>query len=285
MNSKRIRFLEPYLLLAPSLIYLIVFFAIPMGRAFSLAFRAEEGVWTLEYFQRMVNDANFWPAFRTTFILILTIIPLQFLLALGMALIVTARVRGSALLIYVFALPIAVSDLAAGIVWFSMFTERGYLNTVLQALGIIEKPFIFLQYGSPWAILAIILAEVWRATSIIFVILVAGLQGIPKEYDEAAEVFGASPLKRLWSVTLPMLKPSIMVALILRTILAFQVFAVVLALTGDGVKVLASEAYAWYARWRNLNVSAAFAALILVISLVTTVIYLRSLRSQEVSMG
>ncbi|OGO71480.1 MAG: ABC transporter permease [Chloroflexi bacterium RBG_19FT_COMBO_56_12] len=285
MSPKRVRSLEPYLLLAPSLIYLIVFFAVPMVRAFSLAFRAEESTWTMEYFQRMVNDANFWPALRTTLILVVTIIPLQFILALVMALIVTAGLRGSGLLIYFYALPIAVSDLAAGIVWFSIFTERGYLNTFLQSLGLIEKPFIYLQYGSPWAILAVILAEVWRATSIIFVILVAGLQGIPKEYNEAAEVFGATYLKRLWVVTLPMLKPSIQVALILRTILAFQVFAVVLALTGDGVKVLASEAYAWYARWRNLNISAAFAALILVISLTTTVIYLRSLRSQEVTLG
>jgi multiple sugar transport system permease protein len=256
-----------------------------MVRAFSLAFRTQQGAWTMEYFQRMVNDANFLPALRTTLTLVVTIIPLQFLLALVMALIVTAGLRGSSLLIYFYALPIAVSDLAAGIVWFSIFTERGYLNTLLQSLGLIEKPFIYLQYGSAWAILAIILAEVWRATSIIFVILVAGLQGIPKEYDEAAEVFGASYLKRLWVVTLPMLKPSIQVALILRTILAFQVFAVVLALTGDGVKVLASEAYAWYARWRNLNISAAFAALILVISLITTAIYLRSLRSQEVTLG
>ncbi|MGQ9491813.1 MAG: carbohydrate ABC transporter permease [Anaerolineae bacterium] len=109
-----------------------------------------------------------------------------------MALLVTAGLRGSSALIYFFyALPIAVSDLAAGIVWFSIFTERGYLNTVLQGLGLLERLFIFLQYGATWSLIAIILAEVWRATSIVFVILVAGLQGIPKEYFEAAEVFGA----------------------------------------------------------------------------------------------
>jgi multiple sugar transport system permease protein len=229
----------------------------------------------------MLNDASFLLALRTTLILIVIIIPLQFILALSMALLVNTGLRGSSLLIYFYALPIAVSDLAAGIVWFSIFTERGYLNTFLEAIGLIEKPFVFLQYGSPWSIVAIVLAEVWRATSIIFVILVAGLQGIPKEYDEAAEVFGANWLNRLWRVTLPMLKPSIQVALILRTILAFQVFAVVVALAGEGVKVLASEAYMWYTRWRNLNVSASYAALILFISLATTVVYLRTLSSQE----
>ncbi len=285
MKPKRRANLEPYLLLLPSLVYLAVFFAWPMVQAFGLAFRADDGRWTLEFFRRMVGDAAFWPAMRTTLLLVVAIIPLQFILALAMALLVTAGLRGSGALIYFYALPIAVSDLAAGIVWFSIFTERGYLNTVLQGLGLLDRPFIFLQYGATWSLIAIILAEVWRATSIVFVILVAGLQGIPKEYFEAAEVFGAGWFARLRRVTLPMLRPSIQVALILRTILAFQVFAVVVALTGDGVKVLASEAYQWYNQWRNLNVAASYAALILAISLLSTGIYLRALRTRAEAMA
>jgi len=280
MKPRRRANIEPYILLLPSLVYLAVFFAWPMVQAFGLAFRADDGRWTLEFFRRMVGDVAFWPAMRTTLLLVVLIVPLQFILALAMALLVTAGLRGSGALIYVYALPIAVSDLAAGIVWFSIFTERGYLNTVLQGLGLLDRPFIFLQYGAIWSLIAIILAEVWRATSIVFVILVAGLQGIPREYFEAAEVFGAGWFARLRRVTLPMLRPSIQVALILRTILAFQVFAVVVALTGDGVKVLASEAYQWYNQWRNINVAACYAALILAISLLSTGIYLRALRTR-----
>lgn len=285
MDRKITKNLEPYLLLMPSMLYLLIFFAWPMIQAFGLAFRTADGTWTLEFFKRMVGDVSFWPALRTTLVLVITLIPLQFLLALCMALLVTAGLKGSGLLIYFYAIPIAVSDLAAGIVWFSIFTERGYLNTALQALGLLDKPFIYLQYGSSWAIFAVILAEMWRATSIVFVILVAGLQGIPGEYHEAAEVFGAGWFARLWRVTLPMLRPSIQVALILRTILAFQVFAVVVALTGDGIKVLASEAYQWYNSWRNLNVAAAYAAIILAISLASTFLYLRTIRTQENAAG
>ena len=281
MDRKRNLNLEPYILLLPSVAYLLIFFAWPMAQAFSLAFRNPEGVWTLEFFKRMVGDVSFWPALKTTLVLVVLLIPLQFILALCMALLVTSGLKGSGLLIYIYAIPIAVSDLAAGIVWFSVFTERGYLNTILQAIGLIDKPFIYLQYGSNWALFAVVLAEVWRATSIVFVILVAGLQSIPREYNEAAEVFGAGWFQRLRRVTLPMLRPSIQVALILRTILAFQVFAVVVALTGEGVKVLASEAYQWYNAWRNLNVAAAYAAIILAISLVSTFLYLRTLRTQE----
>ncbi len=272
---------EPYVLLLPSTIYLMLFFAWPMIQAFELAFRDENGVWTLEFIQRMVNDVNFWKAVRTTFILIVTIIPLQFILALAMALLVNAKLRGSDLFVYIYALPLAISDLAAGIIWFAIFTERGYLNTVLYSLGILDKPYIFLNYQTAWPVVAVILAEVWRATSIVMVVLVAGLQAIPKEYDEAAQVFGAGWFTRLWRVTLPLLRPSIQVALILRTILAFQVFAVVLAVAGQALTVLAAEAYRWYGSWRNPHVAAAYAALILVLSLGTTIFYLRTLQVGE----
>lgn len=275
------RKLEPYLLLLPSTIFLLVFFAWPMFRAIGLAFQTDDGQWTLEHGERMVNDVAFRQALRNTFLLIVSVIPLQFVLALVMALLVTAGLRGSSLLIYFYALPIAVSDLAAGIVWLSIFTENGYLNTVLTGLGLLERPFIFLNIRTSWPLVAVIIAEVWRATSIVFVILVAGLQGIPKEYDEAAEVFGAGYFTRLRRVTLPLLRPSIQVALILRTILAFQVFAVVVALTGGGMPVLALEAFDWYANLRNPHVAAAYATLILLISLGIAVIYLRALRVQS----
>ena len=90
--------------------------------------------------------------------------------------------------------------------------------------------------------LGIVLAEIWRATAIVLVILVAGLQLIPKEYAEAAEVFGATPWRRFTNITLPLLKPSLQSALILRTVLAFEVFAVVYAFGGRNFPVITGEA-------------------------------------------
>jgi multiple sugar transport system permease protein len=145
----------------------------------------------------------------------------------------------------------------------------------------LDKPFIFLDYRTHWPIIAIVLAEVWRATSIMMVILVAGLQSIPRDYIEAAKVFGASWFECVRRVILPLLRPSIQTALILRTIYAFQVFAVVVALAGLGVTVLSAEAYRWYSDWRNPNVAATYAVLILFLSLATTMIYLRTLRVKE----
>lgn len=280
MNLKRLN-LEPYILLLPSILYLMLFFAWPMVQAFGLAFQTDDGQLTLAYLQRMFGDAEFMEALRTTVKLILAIVPLQFLLALAMALLMMERLRGSNMLVYIYSIPLAVSDLAAGIIWFSIFTERGYLNSLLHSLGVLDKPFLFLNYQTNWPIVAIVLAEVWRATSIVFVILVAGLQSIPRDYVEAAEVFGAGWFKRVWKVILPLLRPSIQTALILRTILAVQVFAVVLALAGRGVNVLAAEAYRWYGEYRNPHMAATYAMFILSISLTTALIYLRTLRVKE----
>ena len=151
----------PYALLAPSLVYLAVFFALPMVNAFGLAFQGDAGGYSLEPIRRMLGDERFTQA------------------------------------------------------------------------GILERPFIFLDYQHPTLlIMTIVVAEAWRANSILMIILVAGLQGIPRDYLEAADVFGATAWQRVRHVILPLLKPSIRVALILRTILAFQAFATVIALAG-----------------------------------------------------
>jgi multiple sugar transport system permease protein len=157
----------------------------------------------------------------------------------------------------------------------------------MSELGLIDTPFIFVasdQYS--WMLIAIVLAEVWRATSIVMIIVVSGLQAIPREYLEAGELFGASVWQRVWHIVLPMLRPSLQVALILRTILAFQVFAVVVAITGGDVfTVLANETYRWYnpgdGGYNNPNVAAAYAGFIMIISLGISLFYLRAVRSQE----
>jgi multiple sugar transport system permease protein len=211
------------------------------------------------------------------------IIPAQFVLAIMMALVIQARLKGNTLFLYIFAIPLAVSDLAVGILWFSIFTQNGYLNSILQGLGLIDSPVTYLSANSrQWIIAAVWLAEVWRATSIVMIIVVSGLQAISQEVLEAAEIFGATLWQRIRYIILPLLRPSLQVALILRTILALQVFAVVVALSGgDVVTVLANETYRQYSEFRNPNVAAAYATFILLISMVSAVVYLRALRTQE----
>jgi multiple sugar transport system permease protein len=278
---RRVRAWEvlPYWLILPTLAYLALFFAWPMVQSFSLAFRTDEG-WTLEAFRTMVNDEGFGDALRFTLLLVVVIVPVQFVLAIAMALLVNAQIRGRGLFLYFFLLPLAISDLAAGIVWVSIFTELGYLNTVLEGVGILDRPEIWLDPSRESFLLgAVVVAEIWRSTALMTLIIVAGLQGIPRDYGEAAEVFGAGSLRRIWHVTLPMLKPTLQVALLLRIIFAFEAFAVVIALTGASESVLAEEAYRWQTEFLDENVAAAYASLIIVLSLVSAAIVLRTLRT------
>jgi multiple sugar transport system permease protein len=271
----------PYWLVLPTLAYLALFFAWPTVQAFGLAFR-EEGNWTFDAFRTMKDDLRFGEAVKFTLLLIVVIVPVQFALAVAMSLLVNARLRARGLFLYVFLLPLAISDLAAGIVWASIFTERGYLNTILEKLHLIDSPTIWLNpQKQSLLLMAVVVAEIWRSTALIMIILVAGLQGIPKEFNEAAEVFGAGFWQRLWTVTLPMLKPSIQVALLLRIILAFEVFATVIAIAGDGATVLAAEAYRWENTNQDENVAAAYASLILLLSVVSAAVVLRALRTRK----
>ncbi|MFT5193355.1 MAG: multiple sugar transport system permease protein [Cellvibrionaceae bacterium] len=245
--------------------------------------RGNAGEFTTKYIEKMTNDRFFWPAMRNTALLLLVIIPAQFVLAIVMALVIQAQLKFNTFILYIFAIPLGVSELAVGILWFAIFTQNGLLNSFLQTVGFIDSPSAWLTADSRnWILVAIWLAEVWRATSIVMVIVVSGLQAISTEVLEAAELFGANLWQRLRYIILPLLRPSLQVALILRTILAFQVFAVVIALSGgDVVTVLANETYRQYFDLRNSNVAAAYAVLILIISMFTAVVYLRAIRTQE----
>jgi multiple sugar transport system permease protein len=272
----------PYTLLLPSLAFLAFFFATPMAQSFALAFQDATGQWSTASIERMLGDPNFRRALQTTITLVLVVIPIQFAIALAMALIVNARLRGSGLWLYLYALPLGISELAAGIVWVSIFTQRGWLNSILETLGMTDRPIIWQSPETQWLLIAIVVvAEAWRATSIIMIILVAGLQSIPREYLEAAEVYGANAWQRVRRVTLPMLRPSLQVALILRTILAFQVFATVIALAGTGLTVLADQAYGWATEIDDDHVAAAYASLILLLSIVSTILFLWLLPVRE----
>jgi multiple sugar transport system permease protein len=274
----------PYALILPTVAYLGLFFAWPMVQAFELAFRIGDD-WTLSPFRTMYNDTNFNQALTFTLLLVVVIVPLQFVLALVMALIANAKIRGRGLFLAIFILPLAISDLAAGLVWQTILTERGYLNTLLTKVGVIDTEYIWLDPTKPNNLLiAVVVAEIWRSTAFVMVIFLAGLQGIPHEYTEAAEVFGAGFFQRVRRIILPMLKPAIQVALLFRIIFAFEAFAVILAITGRAKTTLATEAWRWQAEYFDSHVAAAYSALILVLSLVSAGLVLVLFRTPRAQM-
>lgn len=272
---------SPWLLLLPSIVLLVLLFGWPLAQGVLAAFRDGDG-FTLAHWKRLFGDPYFLRALRNTVLLIVIVVPVQLVLATGMALLTQARPKFLRTHFAIWCIPLAVSELAAGLVWLSIFTDRGYLNSLLVSLGLSENGVSWLGYQNTASMLfVVVVAEVWRATSLVFVILVAGVQVIPRDFDEAAQVFGASAWQRLWQVTIPLLTPSLRVALILRTILALQAFAVAQALTGRDFPLLVGETYQWYVNLQNPTVASAVALVVLVLSLGSAAFYLRAMRGQE----
>ncbi len=269
----------PYALIAPTVLFLGVLFVIPLVQTVALAFQVKGG-WSLDNFATMADDLNFHDAVVNTFRLVAVAVPLQLVFAIGMAMMLRRIGKGRDLILWIWSIPLGISDLAAGLVWLAIVNDQGYLNSVLFRLGVIARPESWLTYETPAALFfAVAIAEIWRATAIVLLIIVAGVQVLPKEYGEAAEVFGASPWKSFTRITLPLLKPSIQTALILRTVLAFEAFAVVMAIGGRNFPVIISEAFTWQHFNNDSGVAASYAIVIMAISIVATLVYLVALRT------
>ncbi|MEU7633745.1 sugar ABC transporter permease [Nocardia sp. NPDC049220] len=275
------RLRSPWILLLPSIALMTALFGWPLVQGVLTAFRDGQG-FTLTNWQRLFDDPYFFASLRNTLLLIVIVVPIQLVLAIAMALLMQAQPKFAGGHFYLWCLPLAISELAAGLVWLSIFGNRGYLNSLLVWLGLSHDGVQWLNYQNTGTmLLAVVIAEIWRATALVFVIVIAGVQMIPRDYDEAAQVFGATFWQRLRHVTLPMLGPSLRVALILRTILALQAFAVAQALTGRDFPLLVGETYQWYSNLQNPAVASAVSLVVLAISLATAVFYLRMVRQPE----
>ena len=166
----------PYLLLLPATLFLFIFFLYPFTLVAWQAFTTDTGEFTSSFFQEMASHWKFNTALINTLLLALAVVPFQMALSIYMATLVNGMKRGRDIVLYIWTIPLGISDLAAGLIWLAIFEQSGFLNSMLHGLGVVEQPIGFLGYENKGIIfLAIVLAEIWRATSIVLVILVAGM--------------------------------------------------------------------------------------------------------------
>jgi ABC-type sugar transport system permease subunit len=158
---------------------------------------------------------------------------LELVLGLALALGLNQAYRGRGLVRAAVLVPWAIPTVVAGLLWRFMFEEQGIVNAMLGQLGVLRGPLVwFIHAGTAWV--PVILADVWKTTPFVALLLLAGLQNIDASLYEAARIDGASAWRQFRYVTLPLLKPAILVALIFRTLDAFRVFDLIYALTGGG---------------------------------------------------
>ena len=225
------------LFLAPSVAGVAVFLLGPIVASLGLAF-AEWDLLTpprfagLQNFAALLRDPEFWAALSHTLTFILGYVPLVMLLGLLVAVALNGRIPGRGLWRAVYFLPVVTSWVAVALVWKWLLNPSfGVVNNALGAAGVAGPAWLF---DPAWAMPAVILTSLWKDVGFVMTILLAGLQGIPAEYFEAASIDGANGTQRLARITLPLLAPSLFFALTISLINSFQVFDQVYVMTGGG---------------------------------------------------
>jgi multiple sugar transport system permease protein len=231
----------PYLLLAPALTMFAVVMLIPIGKALQVSLYewspfpgADNTFLGVANYTRALRDAEFGRAVVNALVYMLVTVPGQIVLGLLVALLLNARLPGRTLFRVLFYLPVVTSWVVVSLLFRYLFANEGVLNWLLgDALGLADEPIGWLD--SRWtAMLAFCALGIWKGLGWAAVILLAGLQGVPAEQLEAAAVDGAGPTRRLWHVTLPALRRTLMFVTVLLSIGGFQAFIQVLLLTDGG---------------------------------------------------
>ena len=234
--------LVAYLFLLPALVFLGVFTFYPVGfgtvlSLFAYNLRTLLGMEParfigLEHFRALWSDRFFWIALSNSVKYILVVPVLQFSSIL-LAVAVNRRLRGIAWFRAAYYLPVITSIVVVGLLWRWLYEQDGIINYALLALGLIERPISWL--GNPdLALYSVMFVTFWKGLGYYMVIYLAGLQTISPEYEEAALIDGAGRWQVLRHVTLPLLRPSILVASTISTIAALKIFEEVYVMTGGG---------------------------------------------------
>ncbi|MEB3214185.1 MAG: sugar ABC transporter permease [Leptolyngbyaceae bacterium] len=231
-----------WLLVLPAILVLLLVYAYPIGRAFVLSFFTENLSTNLEAvptgfsnYVRMVLDGRFWSSIWNTTIFTAVSLCLELVLGMAIALVLDQAFRGRGLVRTVAIIPWALPTALIALAWRWIFNgEFGVWNDMLlNWFHLIEQPVNWL--GDPtWAMVSAIAADVWKTTSFVAILLLAGLQAIPQELYEAHEVDGASPLQSFRHITLPLLMPQIIIAMLFRFAQAFGIFDLLIVMTGGG---------------------------------------------------
>ena len=272
----------PYLLIAPVVIYYAFFWLRPVLMTLINSFKSAAGAFTFQNYLMVLTDPDFLVALRNTAIIVAFSVTLEFLGALFLALLINRKFVGSTIFLFIAMVPMALPAVAVGAMWLTGFTAHGWINSLLYYLGIIaEGAKIYWLAGSEWKLLGlVILIDAWQVIPSVMIILLAGLQNIPVEVEEAGYVFGGNYLTVMRKITVPLLKPTIQTAIILRLISAIQIWLIIVLLVGfSRMPVLVERIVYYHKEVPGLDISfqmaSGYAIIVSVIVSLVALLYLR----------
>lgn len=285
------RWLFAFALLAPTVLPILVFNVWPLLNSaylslhqYSLLFPVRRFV-GLENYKFLFTDPDFIAALGRTLYFVVVSLVLETAIGLAIALVLNERFFARGLVRTIVLLPWAIPTIVVGVLWRWIYQPNfGALNGLLWQLGLIDEYVHWL--GEPWrAMNMIILADAWHMIPFYTIMFLAGLQGIPESLYEAALVDGAGWFRRFWHVTLPLLRPILLVVLVIRTIETFRVFDIIYALTrggpGGGTSVVGYYAYEQAFSFADFGMGSAASIVITLSVLLLALLYVKLLHRDE----
>jgi trehalose transport system permease protein len=272
------------LMLLPLFLYLAAFTGVPLLSCLVMGFTdsLSQDFPSAANYRLLFQDNQFTRALHNTLWLAGVGVLVQILVGLGVAMVLHKLVLGRGVVRTIILTPLGVPTIVAGVMFTYLFGSTGYVNEFLYRLGLTATPIEWIQGG--WSSLGVLLlADLWKVTPLVTLILLAGLESIPESAREAAAVDGAAGWRQFWYITLPLLRPSLSMAVIIRAIDAFRIFELPMILTGKSTPVLGTVAYSEYYEYDNPFTSAAAASLLMGLIAVCLVSYLWLVARREAS--
>ncbi len=278
------------LMSTPAMLLIILTAVIPIGYALYLSTQDIQGIMNhgfvgLENYREIIETGRLQSALIATLLFGGGVVIFQMVAAMIVALALNVKFMGRNIVRSLILIPWAIPTALVGVMWSRFLSATdGYFNATLRLLGLLDGEMNwFLNRGT--AILMVVLVDSWKFTSIFVMIFLAGLQAIPTTFYEAALVDGASRVQRFFYLTLPLMKPVILVALIMRTIFVFHAFDLIYILTGggpgDATRVMAYYTYQESFTFLRHGRGAAVAFILFLMTGIVTVIYIKLLGSSE----
>ncbi|WP_099355252.1 carbohydrate ABC transporter permease [Fredinandcohnia onubensis] len=234
-------------------------------------------------FMNMIVDMNFWNAILLTIYQVGATVIGQLILGIGIALLLSREFKGVQLLRSLYLIPMMTTPIVVGMTWRMLFnTDMGIINYFLSLIGI--SPINWLG-SSTYAMPSIILTDLWLSTPFVAVILIAGLQSLPKEPIEAAKIDGATTFQIFYHIILPLLKPIIWLAVLFRTMDAIRRFETIFVMTaggpGNSTETLNLHAYFHAFKYLEIGYSSALSVLMLIIIFTSSMVILRKVQQDQ----
>ena len=284
--EKRVQFRSswlPWLLIAPQLVVIVVFFFWPAAQAVLQSFQVQDAFGTsvewvgLANFKQLFSDASYLASFKTTAMFSALVAILGIGLSLMLAVFADRIIKGALVYKTMLIIPYAVAPVVAGVLWIFMFSPS--LGVVAYALGKMGIDWNHLLNGTH-AMTLVVMAAVWKQISYNFLFFLAGLQSIPKSLIEAAAIDGAKPWRRFWTIQFPLLTPTAFFLLVINMVYAFfDTFAIIEATThggpGQDTSILVYKVYHDGFKAMDLGGSAAQSVVLMTIVIALTVIQFR----------